>query len=323
MLYLSTRSTADCYTAYRALNEPKAPDGGLYVPFHLQRFTAEELLEIKSQSSCAAIAKVLNLFFGTQLTGWDVECVVGKNPVRMESMNQRLLIAEFWHNTEGSVQYYINNLYRKIADKENAATKPAGWAYLSIQIALLFGAYAAMERGPEQGIDVAVATGDFADISAVLYAKEMGLPVNMILCATNENSTPWELFTKGDFHTGISPVQTTLQKLDVTQPEYMEALLSIKFGETEVQRYLEACSQKQVYRIGAEQLNRLSENLFCAVISTSRVDSLVSGMQSSNGYVIDPYTAVAYGGLQTYRANTGANRDTLILAKDRPAPAKE
>ena len=309
MLYLSTRNTTDCYTAYRALNEARAHDGGFYVPFRLQRFTDGDLLAFRSQTPCEVIARVVNSFFGVNLCGWDVECVVGRGPVKPEAVNQRLLFAEFWRNPDGSLKYLINNLYHRMTAKDRAL----GWSYIAIEIALLFGLYSAVETVPTQGLDVAVEAGDFADITAIEYAKQMGLPINTMVCAANENSAVWDLFTKGDLHTGAVN----------EQPQYLECFLFARLGTDAVLRYLDACEKKRIYRIDEEQLRILSDNVFCSVVSANRVDSIISGMYRANGYAIDPITAVAYGGLQDYRANAGLNRDTLILSKNRPALEKE
>lgn len=311
MLYLSTRNTTDCFTAYRALNETLAPDGGFYVPFRLQKFTDRELLALRAKTPCEVIAQVLNLFFGVQLTGWDVECVVGRSPVKPETVNQRLLFAEFWRNPDGSLKYLIYNLYRRMTAKDFSATKPTGWAYIAIEIALLFGLYVSAESIPAQGLDVAIEADDFADIAAIEYAKQMGLPINKMVCATNENSAVWDLFSKGDYNTAAE------------HPKYLECFLFARLGKDAVLRYLEACEKKRIFRANEQELQILCENVFCSVVSANRVDSIISGMYRANGYVLDPSTAVAYGGLQDYRANGGLNQDTLLLAKQRPALEKE
>lgn len=313
MLYLSTRNTTDCFTAYRALNEKQAPDGGFFVPFRLQRFADNELLAFRGQTPCEVIARILNLFFGVGLTGWDVDCVIGRSPVKPEAVNQRLLFAEFWRNPDGSLNYLANNLYRRMTGKEYPDCIPTGWAYIAIEIALLFALYSAVEAVPTHGLDVAVETGDFADITAIEYARQMGLPINTVVCATNENSSVWDLFAKGDFNTVAAS----------EQPKYLECFLFARLGKDAVLRYLDACSQKRIYRVDEAQLQTLSENVFCSVVSANRVDSIISGMFRANGYAIDPCTAVAYGGLQDYRANGGLNRDTLLLAKYRPARERE
>lgn len=312
MLYLSTRNTADCFTSYRALNETSAQDGGFYTPFRLQSFSVSELAEIRKQTPCEAIAKVLNLFFSVNLSGWDVECVIGRSPVKTESVNQRLLFAEFWRNPDGSLKYLINNLYRRMTGKEFACT-PSGWAYIAIEVSLLFGLFAAAETIPTHGLDAAVEVGDFADITAIEYAKQMGLPINMVVCATEEESAVWDLFTKGDFNTAAVSAQ----------PQFLECFLFARLGKEAVLRYVDACENKRIYRADEAQVEILSENVFCSVISGNRVESIISGMYRANGYEIDSATAVAYGGLQDYRANTGLNRETLILAKNRPLREKE
>lgn len=312
MLYLSTRNTTDCFTSYRALNEALTQDGGLYTPFRLQRFSDTELAEFRKLTPCEAIARVLNLFFGVSLSGWDVECVIGRNPVKPEGVNQRLLFAEFWRNPDGSIKYLINNLYRRMTGKEYNCT-PSGWAYIAIEVSLLFGLFAAAETIPTHGLDAAVEVGDFADITAIEYAKQMGLPINMVVCATEEESAVWDLFTKGDFNTAAVSAQ----------PQFLECFLFVRLGKEAVLRYVEACEKKRIYRVDEAQLEILSEDVFCSVISGNRVDSIISGMYRANGYEIDAATAVAYGGLQDYRANTGLNRDTLILAKNRPLREKE
>lgn len=312
MLYLSTRNTTDCFTSYRALNEPLAPDGGSYVPFRLQRFTDGELAEFRMQTPCDAIARILNLFFGVSLSGWDVECVIGRSPIKAETVNQRLLFAEFWRNPDGSLKYLIHNLYRRITAKDYTC-KPSGWAYIAIEIALLFGFYAAAETISYQGLDAAIEVDDFADVTAIEFAKQMGLPINTLVCTASEESAIWDFFTRGDLNTAAV----------ADQVKYLECFLFVRLGKDAVLQYLDACEKKRIYRVDEEQLKALSENMFCSVISGNRVDSIISGMYRANGYAIDPHTAVAYGGLQDYRANTGLHRDTLILAKYRPEMEKE
>ena len=95
MLYVSTRNKMDSYTAYRTLHEEYAPDGGQFVPFRIPSFTNEEREALQEKSFSQIVADILNLFFAARLTGWDVECCIGRNPVRLERMNHRLIVAEW------------------------------------------------------------------------------------------------------------------------------------------------------------------------------------------------------------------------------------
>ncbi len=311
MLYVSTRNSADTYTAYRALHEEHTPDGGFYVPFHLPAFTEETLSALKKQSFSDTVAQVLNLLFGLRLSGWDVEFAIGRNCIRSVSTNQRILFAECWHNPDGNFSHVVNRLYN-LTTGENFI--PAGWFCIAVRIAVLFGLYAGMDDTPE--FDVAVTAGDFADVAAAMYAKDMGLPINTVICACDENSSAWDFINKGEWNTAAAPA-------NVTCPAYLEYFIARKLNTAEVCKYLDCCNRKATYFIDEEQLEAIKDSLYICVVSTRRVDTIISGMYSSNQYRFDPCAASSYGALQDYRSSVGVNHFTVIPATQRPAKAKE
>ena len=301
MLYISTRNINDSYTANRALHEEFAPDGGMYVPFHIPAITAEEWAEIKSHSVSDTVATVLNLFFGLRMTGENVAEVLGDMPFSFRTINQNVVFAELWHTPDGNSRYYVNDLYHKMSGNFES---PKGWAYIAIQIALLFGIYGANHTFLRQ-FDMAITVDDFADLTAILYAKEMGLPIKRIICACNEDGILWDIVNRGEFSSSKNPA-------------YTECLIYKYLGEPGVKHYLNACSRKAICNYDEISLQKLADELHPAVVSFSRVDTVISSMYSSNGYRIDKDSALAYGGLQDYRASTGANKQTLILSANRP-----
>ena len=303
MLYVSTRNITATYTAHRAIHEPRTPDGGYFVPFHLPAFSPEELQEIKQQSCCNAIARFLNLLFAKKITVSDVEFAVGKTPLKLEYMQHKLIFAETWHNTDGSVAYLLKNLYTLISDRKYVDTLPVGWADIGIRIALLFGLYSQLEC--DDTFDMAITADDYALLTAVFYSKEMGLPVNMTVCTGNEDCVLWDLLNRGECAAGNHT------------SDYLECVLYQCFGAEDAQ----PCGR--FYYINEEQQALLQEKLFAAVVSAGRVDSVISSVMRSVQYAIDKDAALAYGGLQDYRSATGVSRDTLILMKQRPARVKE
>lgn len=322
MLYLSTRNTADAYTAHRVLHEERAPDGGIFIPFRLPAFSAEELRLLKNKAQGEIVALVLNRFFGTQLSGWDVESVVGRIPLKVEPVNHRILFAECWRNPAGSFDYLITNLYNMLTGKTGVSIVPRGWPRIAIGVALYFALYGSLDWNKD-GLDLAVASGDFADICAALYAKNMGLPLNTLICTCNSNSTAWDLVNKGEFNTNASVIPTQLPKLDIACPYYMELFIYQRLGREEVANYLEACSRKAVYRLDVDLANKLNQQIFTSVVGADRADAIINGLFRTNSYAVDPYTALAYCGLQDYRSYTCINKDTLILALHRPQRDKE
>lgn len=301
MLYISTRNINDSYTAYRALHEAFAPDGGMYVPFHMPVLAAEEWAEIKSGAVSDTVAKILNLFFGSRVTGDDVAEVLGSTPASFQTINQNVVFAELWHSPKGNADYFVDGLYRKMTGK---AESPKGWAYIAIQIAFLFGIFSA-NHTELRHFDVAITAKDFANLIAVLYAKEMGLPVNRIVCACSEDGILWDLVNRGEFSAGKAPM-------------YMDYLVYRYFGESGMKQYLNAESRKSLCVFDEISLQAVADELYPAVVSSGRTDTVTSSMYSANSYRIDNDTALAYGALQDYRASTGANNQTLIVSLERP-----
>lgn len=305
MLYVSTRNTVDTFTAYHALKEGLAPDGGIYVPFHLPEFSNADLLKMREGSSGDTITEIMNLFFGTHLTGWDVECAIGRKPFKIESLGQRLLIAEIWRNPDGSSKYLVDTLYRLACGDSYTGGEPTGWALIAIRIALLFGIYAGLDVSLTENLDIAVPAGDFSDVVAVLYCKTMGLPIGYTVCACNENSAVWDFICRGELSTNTKP------------PVYFEAFVYKSLGAENVQRYLDACAQKRTFFVNEAQQLAVTFDITASVVSTQRIDSVITGMYQSNKYQLDHNAALSYSALQDYRARNGINKTTLILAKKR------
>ncbi|MBQ4642332.1 MAG: hypothetical protein IJB47_06980 [Oscillospiraceae bacterium] len=318
MLYVSTKSKTDFYTAHRALHNRFAGDGGMFVPFHLVTIEPEQLAAWKGKSAGEAIALILNGFFGLSLTGWDVEYAIGRTPFRAVAMNRRITVAECWRSISGSWDKIVRNLHICMGCRDTVAADIQGWVRIAIEIAILFGIYAQIDDDGTGTFDICVAGGNFATVAAALYAKDMGLPVGKILCVCNENSGFWDLIHRGEFNTGLAVIKTALSELDITRPRYLEYLIHRAFGIEGVKQYLDACDKNGVFYLDEDMEVRLTDELLTAVSSSSRVDAVISSLYRTNGYIADPVTALIYGGLQDYRASSGVSNHTLLLAKDSP-----
>ena len=122
MLYLTTRSSRDAYTAQRALRESRGPDGGMYLPFRGPSFAPEDWKKLSAMPFGQRVAEILNRLFQMRLTCWDVDVCIGRNPVNIESLGHRTLVAELWHNPGQSYDY----LARELADYARAWGLPIG-----------------------------------------------------------------------------------------------------------------------------------------------------------------------------------------------------
>lgn len=302
MLYVTTRNKFDTYTVHRANQSDRGPDGGLYLPFRMPTLSREELLALKEQSFCQRMAHILNLFFNARLTAWDVELCGGKSPVRLLPMSHRILVAETWHNIDLDFAQMECRLATRICGYEDTFQKPTSWIGIAIRIAVLFAVFGEL---PDGVADIAVATEDFAAPMAAWYAREMGLPVGNIICS-HDNASVWNLLHQGETRT------------DSGMPENLERLISATLGVEENLRYCEACDKKRLFATRPGDLEELRKGMYATVISKDRLLGLIPSTYRMGGYIMGPQTALAYGGLQDYRAKTGENRLALLMSDRSP-----
>ena len=315
MLYISSRSKTDSFTAHRALHNETAPDGGVFVPFHLPVLDADFMQQLRGQSFCKTVSDILNLFFSCGISEWDVECSIGRTPVRVLEMSHRLLAAEMWHNPEGNYQHIEKNIFNKLT---GGAGEPTKWAKIAIRVAFLFGIYGSVLDERIESFDTSVACGDFTQPMAAWYARKMGLPIGTIICACNENSGPWDLICRGELNTGASTVKTQVPLLDDACPIGLERIVFETLGQDAVKELAEKCAKKSTFRVDAESLPLLNEGLTSAVVGDSRIGSILSSVYRTNRYIADHYAAIPYGAIQDYRARSGESKLTLFFADNSP-----
>jgi len=244
-----------------------------------------------------------------------VECAVGRNPVKLTSLARRTVIGELWHNLDLSYSGLERSLYSLLTDKNREAP---GWARIAIRMAVICGLMGELFRAGISETDVAVTAGDFSTPMAVWYCRQMGLPIGMILCCCNENSGLWDLLHRGECNTGASAARTDLPELDVAHPKYLEQLIFAVQSREEFERYIKTVTTGGVYTVGEENLSAINEKLCASVVGSGRADAVIASVYRTNDYYIDPITALTYGGLQDYRARTGENRMTVLLADSSP-----
>lgn len=317
MLYISSRNKTDSFTAHRTLCNDHAPDGGLFIPYQIPLIDATRLQQMRSATFGENMAYILNLFFSCKLTAWDVECCIGRTPVRLAEMSHRLLTAECFHNPMNAYSYLEDNLYKNLSHASISCTNTV-WARIAIRIALLFSIYAIMPEAVRESFDVAVTTGDFSGPMAAWYARKMGLPVRMIICCCNENGATWDLIQRGEFNTGTPLVNTGRKELDHPCPAQIERLVYHTLGLEQTVAYNTVCQKKGTFHLEEEDFDRLSDGFAASVVGQDRINATIRSVYRTNQYFISPSTAIVYGGLQDYRSRSGESRYTLILADRSP-----
>jgi threonine synthase len=168
-------------------------------------------------------------------------------------------------------------------------------------------------------INVAVPTGNFGDILAAYYAKEMGLPVNKLICVSNENKVLADFFNTGVYDKRRKLVMTISPSMDILVSSNLERLLWA-ISEKEVQKVKElmnSLNDKGFYRINSKMRKKL-RNFYSGFVPQEESRRCIKEIFEESKYLIDPHTAVAYAVYKKYIKETGDKTKTIIVATASP-----
>ncbi len=312
MLYVTTRNRSDAYTAYRTLGEGRGAEGGLFIPFQIPVLPREQIATLGARSFSQNVADILNLFFNARMDSWDVEFCIGRYPTKHIPMSHRIVVSETWHNPDYDFARVVRNLSSRIRGTEDTNGHSTDWAWITVRIAVLFGLFSDLYRQsalqPDTVVDIAMPAGDFAAPMAAWYARQMGLPIANIICSCDEDDAVWELLHNGQLYPGQN---------GKIAPD-LERLIFAVFGSQEVSRFVSALEGGQPYLLTELQIQQLRSEVYPAVISWSRRERIINQVYQSSTYILDPGSAMAYGGLQDYRAGTADLRTALIVTERSP-----
>lgn len=313
MLYITTRDNHDVHTAYKTLLSHTAADGGAYIPFQMPVFDQGKLHSMKHRTFGDITAEILNLFFSAGLTGWSVECAVGRNCIKTQPLGQKVMVSELWHNPGRTFDYFEKSLFSLVGGKNKVHSIPTDWFRIAVRICVLFGIYGQLLSDAylhyDEKFHISVRTDDCSHIAAIWYAREMGLPVSMILCADTAESGIWDYVYHGELNTGTLHTQSTTG---------LERLTYAAWGAGECRRMVDAFANKSLFTV-AEDFAPLSKDLSCSVIGFDRISNVVNSVYRNYEYLIDNATALPFAAVQDYRSKTGENRLTVIFGENDPA----
>ena len=197
------------------------------------------------------------------------------------------------------------------------------WGRVLPQLVYYVSAYCDLLRDGEiesgQPINVCVPTGNFGNILAAYYAREMGVPIARLICASNQNNVLTDFLRTGIYNRGRTFYQTCSPSMDILISSNLERLLmSLTQSDQEVRDYMKLLNQQGSYQVSArllEKMQRLFSGYYCDDQQTKRV---IGRIYSQFDYLIDPHTAVAFDALDQYRQETGDTTTALVVSTASP-----
>ena len=168
-------------------------------------------------------------------------------------------------------------------------------------------------------INVVVPTGNFGNILAAFYAKNMGLPIDKLICASNDNKVLYDFFRTGTYDRNREFVLTTSPSMDILISSNLERLIyRIAGNDADKNRELmSALTGNGKYEITEEMKAQLAD-FYGNFASEAETAAEIRRLYERGGYVIDTHTAVASAVYGKYVAETGDHKTTVIASTASP-----
>lgn len=191
------------------------------------------------------------------------------------------------------------------------------------QIVYYFYAYLHLLKGnviePEAKINIAVPTGNFGNILAAYYAKAMGLPINKLICASNENKVLYDFINTGRYDSLREFMITISPSMDILISSNLERLLYVLNNEDTdmIKQFMELLKEEGSYEIPPDMKEKLND-FYSGFASESDTHCSIKKVYDSYGYLIDTHTAVAYSVYKKYLEDTEDRAKTIIVSTASP-----
>jgi len=198
------------------------------------------------------------------------------------------------------------------------------WGRLAPQIVYYISAYcellAAGEIEPGEKINFCVPTGNFGNILAGYYAKQMGLPVKRFLCASNRNNVLTDFIATGRYDRNRKFYTTTSPSMDILISSNLERLVYLLTGKSDAETREKMADLRStgVYQLDEQELAALQREFYGGCCDDGEAAATIRETFGKYSYLCDPHTAVAVKVREQYRRETGDGTKTVILSTASP-----
>ena len=168
-------------------------------------------------------------------------------------------------------------------------------------------------------VNFSVPTGNFGDILAGYLAKLLGLPVGMLICASNANNVLTDFIRTGTYDKRRPLLKTTSPSMDILVSSNLERLLHLLSGDTQlVAGLMKQLNTQGSYTVPADMLAKIQSEFWAAYCDDSRAEEVMGRVYREKGYLCDPHTAAGWAAAEDYVAETGDHTPMVVLSTASP-----
>ncbi len=192
------------------------------------------------------------------------------------------------------------------------------------QIVYYFHSYFELVRKQEihmgDQINFCVPSGNFGNCLAGWFAKNMGLPVNKFIAASNKNNILTDFFTTGQYDANREFYKTNAPAMDILVSSNLERLVWYMCGKdgNKVRTYMEELKSNGIYKVDDETFAKIKAQFAAGYLTEQQVMQTIKECYEKTGYVLDTHTACGYGVLKQYQEATKDMTRTVVLSTASP-----
>ena len=164
-------------------------------------------------------------------------------------------------------------------------------------------------------VNITVPTGNFGNILAAYYAKQMGLPVNKLICASNSNNVLTDFLRTGVYNRNRAFYTTISPSMDILISSNLERLLSsLTASDVKVKDWMRQLSASGEYRVDDDTMAQLKSLFWAGCCDDNQTSAEIKELYQTENYLCDTHTAVAVNVYKQYAAVTGDTETPTIIA---------
>ena len=258
----------------------------------------------------------------------------GVSPIQEKQMVTQKGANTFVVGIHGNFDDAQTGVKKMFGDKELAAQMDkAGYQFSSAnsinigrlvpQVVYYVYAYAKMYANGEvakgEKINVVVPTGNFGNILAAYYAKNMGVPIDKLICASNDNKVLYDFFRTGTYDRNREFILTTSPSMDILISSNLERLIYKIAGADAAKdvTLMQNLAAEGKYEITDEMKAQLKD-FYGNYASEKETAEEIAEVYKKTGYIMDTHTAVASRVYRKYVAESGDQTKTVIASTASP-----
>jgi len=192
------------------------------------------------------------------------------------------------------------------------------WARIIAQSVYYF--YTYFQIKDDRPINFSVPTGNFGDVYAGYLSKKMGLPINKLIVATNQNDILHRAISKGKYE-AETVLETNSPSMDIQIASNFERLIYDlnDFDDHETQKIMSEIKEDGKYIIPEDKMKKIDKDFLSASINENEVLDVIKEVYALHNIVLDPHSAIGFGALK--KVNIEGNN--IVLATAHPCKFPE